>query len=261
MDRAMPGPDSHSEPRPIRVAAAGDVHCRDGSREEVIAAFAALPDDLDLVLLAGDLTSHGTVAEAEILVEAVAATRAPVFAVLGNHDWHAGLGADLTEALRGGGLTVLDGDSTAFERDGVEVGIVGAKGFVGGFAPHQMPDFGEPSLRSLYAEAGIEVEALGAGLAAVATCALRLVVLHYSPTAETLEGEPPEILAFMGSDRLAAPILEHGPDLVVHGHAHAGSPEGRIGETPVYNVSVPVLGGSDFRLFELEPSVVGGPIP
>src|SRR4051794_25727420 len=97
MDRAMPGPDSHPEPRPIRVAAAGDVHCREGNREEIVAAFAALDSDVDLVLLAGDLTSHGTVAEAEILVAAVAEIGAPVFTVLGNHDWHAGLGADITE--------------------------------------------------------------------------------------------------------------------------------------------------------------------
>jgi uncharacterized protein len=260
MDRAMPSPDLHPEARPIRIAAAGDVHCREGNREDVAAAFAALPEDLDLVLLAGDLTSHGAVAEAEILVEAVAGAKVPILAVLGNHDWHAGLGADLAEVLRRGGLTVLDGDSTVLELGGVEVGVVGAKGFVGGFAPHQMPDFGEPSLRALYAEAGAEVEALAAGLAAVATCPLRLVVLHYSPSPETLAGEPREIFAFMGSDRLAAPILEHGPDLVVHGHAHAGSPEGRIGETPVYNVSVPVL-GADFRFFELEASAVGSPIP
>ncbi|MGD9735567.1 MAG: metallophosphoesterase [Solirubrobacterales bacterium] len=256
----MPGPDAQPETRPIRVAAAGDVHCREGNREEVVAAFAALESDTDLVLLAGDLTSHGTVAEAEIVVAAAAETEAPVFAVLGNHDWHAGLGADIAEVLRGGGITVLAGEEAVRECAGVEVGIVGAKGFVGGFAPHQMPDFGEPSLRALYAEAGAEIEALAGGLAAIATCALRLVVLHYSPSTETLAGEPPEIWAFMGSDRLAAPILEHGPDLVVHGHAHAGSPEGRIGETPVYNVSVPVL-GADFRRFELQPSAVGGPIP
>jgi Icc-related predicted phosphoesterase len=251
----MPDPETDDRPRPIRVAAAGDVHCREGNREQVVAAFAALPDDVDLVLLAGDLTSHGTVAEVEIVVAAAAATAAPVFTVLGNHDWQAGLGAELIEALRRGGVTVLDGDAATLEIDGVEVGVVGAKGFVGGFAPHRMADFGEPSLRSVYAETGAEVEALGAALAAVATAALRLVVLHYSPSAATLAGEPPELFALMGSDRLAAPILEHGPDLVVHGHAHAGSPEGRIGATPVYNVSVPVL-GRDFRIFELAPSAI-----
>jgi Icc-related predicted phosphoesterase len=54
----------------------------------------------------------------------------------------------------------------------------------------------------------------------------------------------------LGTDRLAAPIREHQPDLVLHGHAHAGRLEGRIGEVPVYNVSVPVI-GRDFWILEL----------
>ena len=40
------------------------------------------------------------------------------------------------------------------------------------------------------------------------------------------------------------------PDLVVHGHAHAGQFEGFIGAVPVYNVAVPVT-GRDFWIFEL----------
>jgi uncharacterized protein len=81
-------------------------------------------------------------------------------------------------------------------------------------------------------------------------CPVRILLLHYSPTGSTLEGEPPGIWTFLGTDRMAAPIAEHGPDLVVHGHAHAGRFEGRIGEVPVYNVSVPVM-ERDFWLFEL----------
>ena len=61
-------------------------------------------------------------------------------------------------------------------------------------------------------------------------------------------GQP--ALTYLGSERLAAPILEHAPDLVLHGHAHAGTFEGRVGESPVYNVSVPVM-GRDFWVFEL----------
>ena len=90
--------------------------------------------------------------------------------------------------------------------------------------------------------------------------AVRLVLLHYAPCEETLEGEPREIWVFLGSDRLAAPILEHGPDLALHGHAHAGSPDGTIGETPVHNVSQPVL-GTDFRFFEFDASRSHSPIP
>src|SRR5207247_2306126 len=132
----------------------------------------------------------------------------------------------------------------------VEVGIVGAKGFVGGFPGSHLPDFGEPSLRAVYAEAGEEVRAIDEGLRAIAACPFRIVLLHYAPTSETLEGEPPAIWAFLGTDRLAGPIREHQPDLVLHGHAHTGRFEGEIDGVPVYNVSVPVM-GRDFWVFEL----------
>jgi hypothetical protein len=33
-----------------------------------------------------------------------------------------------------------------------------------------------------------------------------------------------------------------------------------IGSTPIHNVSQPVI-GREFKLFELEPSSLGGPIP
>jgi uncharacterized protein len=238
-------------PRKLRVAAAGDIHCREANRERVIEAFARLDGEADIALVAGDLTSHGTLEEAEIVCAAAAGTDVPVFAVLGNHDWHAGEQDAIRERLSEGGVRVLDGESTVVQLDGIEVGLVGCKGFVGGFAPRHLPDFGEPSLRAVYAETTAEVEALSAGLHEIATCPIRIVLLHYSPVEATLEGEPREILPFMGSDRFAAPILEHGPDLVLHGHAHDGSPEGRIGQVPVYNVSLPVT-GRDFWTVELE---------
>ena len=244
----------------LRIAATGDIHCRDSNRDAIVSSFAALGDDVDLVLVAGDLTSHGRLDEAEILCAAAAETEAPVYAVLGNHDWHAGEAEAILERLEAGGVHMLDRSAAVCEAGGVEVGIVGVKGFVGGFAPRHLPDFGEPSLRAVYAESTAEVEALDEGLREVATCPLRIVLLHYSPAEETLEGEPREIWVFLGSDRLAAPILEHGPDLVLHGHAHAGSPDGTIGETPVHNVSQPVL-GTDFRIFELDASRAHSPIP
>ena len=244
----------------LRIAATGDIHCRDSNREAVVSAFAGLGEDVDLVVVAGDLTSHGRLEEAEILCEAAAATPAPVYAVLGNHDWHADEAGAILERLEAGGVHMLDRRAAVCQVGGVEVGIVGVKGFVGGFAPRHLPDFGEPSLRAVYAEATAEVEALDEGLREIATCPVRIVLLHYSPVEGTLEGEPREIWVFMGSDRLAAPILEHGPDLVFHGHAHAGSPDGAIGETPVHNVSQPVL-GTDFRIFELDASRAHSPIP
>jgi Icc-related predicted phosphoesterase len=235
---------------PLRIAAAGDVHCRESHRDEAAAAFERLAGEADLVLLAGDLTMHGEASEAAALAEAAAEARAPVYAVLGNHDWHLGQRGEIIRALVSGGVRVLEREHAICEINGTEVGIVGAKGFVGGFPGSHLPDFGEPLLRQVYAETSAEVEAIDAGLRAVALCQVRIVLLHYAPVETTLDGEPPGIWPFLGCDRMAAPVLEHGPDLVLHGHAHAGRFEGRIGDVPVYNVSVPVM-GRDFWIFEL----------
>lgn len=234
----------------VRVAAAGDVHCREDHREQALEAFAALRGQADLLLLAGDLTTHGEPEQAAVLADACRQLEIPIFAVLGNHDWHANRVDEIAPILRDGGITLLERDHAIVEIGGVEIGIAGTKGFVGGFPGSHMPDFGEPLLRAVYRETQEEVEALDRGLRAIALCPLRLVLLHYAPTYETLVGEGEGIMAFLGTDRLAAPIREHEPTLAVHGHAHAGTFAGRLGTVPVHNVSVPVL-GRDFHVFEL----------
>jgi uncharacterized protein len=247
-------PRGESEECRIRIAAAGDVHFgRDGDRERAHASFAALAGRVDLILLAGDLTTHGEPEQAAILAGAVRELAIPVVAVLGNHDHHSGRADEVAGVLEEAGIVMLDRSHHMLEVCGAELGIVGTKGFVGGFAGYHLPDFGEPLLRRVYAETVAEVEALDQGLRAVALCPFRIVLLHYSPSGQTLEGERREIWTFLGTDRLAAPILEHNPDLVLHGHAHAGTFEGRVGEVPVYNVSVPVM-GEDFWVFEMTGS-------
>jgi Icc-related predicted phosphoesterase len=240
-------------PGVVRVAAAGDVHCRPDRHDELVEGFAALRDRADLLLLAGDLTSTGEPHEGEVLAAACRDLGMPVFAVLGNHDWHAGRRDELVAAIEAGGdVAVLERDWRTCAATGadIEVGVVGVKGFVGGFPGSHLPDFGEPLLREVYAETSRDVAALEEGLRAIELCPVRIVLLHYAPTDETLAGEAPGIKAFLGTDRLAPPIAEHEPTLVVHGHAHAGAFAGTIGTVPVRNVSIPVMGRS-FHVFEL----------
>jgi Icc-related predicted phosphoesterase len=234
----------------VRLAAAGDIHVREGSEDEVRASFAALRGKADLVLLAGDLTTCGDPDEAAILADACGDLELPVIAVLGNHDWHQDRADQISLVLSEAGIMVLDRDSTVVEVNGLQVGVVGAKGFVGGFPGSHLPDFGEPALRMVYAEATAEVKGIARGLQEITTCDVRIVLLHYAPTEDTLVGEPEGIWAFLGTDRMAAPIREHEPDMVLHGHAHVGTFEGAIGSVPVYNVSVPLI-GRDFWVFEL----------
>jgi len=235
----------------VRIAAAGDVHASEVTRARITEAFAEVGRDADLVLLAGDLTTHGEPAQAEVLAAAVRGLDVPVAAVLGNHDLHAGRGPEIAEIMSGAGVHMLDRSSTVFELAGGEIGVVGTKGFVGGFTGSQLPDFGEPLLRQVYAETTAEADAIREGLQEIAHCRVRIVLLHYAPTSDTLHGEPEGIWTFLGSDRLAAPIAEYRPDVVLHGHAHSGSFEGAIGGVPVYNVAVHVT-GRDFYVFELE---------
>lgn len=235
----------------VRIAAAGDVHASEATRSRIEEAFAAVASEVDLVLLAGDLTTHGEPGQAEVLAAAVRDLRVPVAAVLGNHDLHSGHGDEVAAIVAEAGVHMLERDSTVFELGSQEVGVLGTKGFVGGFAGSQLPDFGEPLLRRVYAETTEEVEAIREGLQGIAHCPIRIVLLHYAPTSDTLHGEPEGIWTYLGSERLATPIAEHRPDVVLHGHAHSGSFEGAIGPVPVYNVAVHVT-GRDFYVFELE---------
>src|SRR5437868_9718541 len=193
----------------LRIAAAGDLHCSEQRREEVAESVAALDGAADLVLLAGDLTTLGEPEQGRVLADACARLDIPVFAVLGNHDWHAARSDELVSVLEEGGVRVLDREWATCQAGGSEVGIVGVKGFVGGFPGSHLPDFGEPLLREVYRETSQEVEALDRGLREIALCPIRIVLLHYAPTSATVEGEAPGIWAFLGTDRLAAPIAEH----------------------------------------------------
>ena len=114
-----------------------------------------------------------------------------------------------------------------------------------------LPDFGEPLLRQVYAETTREAEAIARGLQEIVRCDLRVVLLHYAPTATTLGNEREAIWAFLGTDRLAEPITRHEPELVLHGHAHAGAFRGCIGSVDVWNVAMPILDW-DFAVFELD---------
>src|SRR5918996_1507543 len=164
----------------IRVAAAGDVHAVEPLRERLERAFSAIAEDSDLVLLAGDLTTHGLPEQAAVLADACGSLDTPI-----------------------GGVIVLDRGHTILEIGEVEVGIVGTKGFVGGFPGAEIADFGEPALRHVYQETTLDVDALERGLEEIAGCQKRIVLLHYAPVEDTLVGEPERIWAFLGSGRLA----------------------------------------------------------
>jgi Icc-related predicted phosphoesterase len=222
----------------VNIAVVGDVHCTRSSSGQMANYFAQMADSADLILLAGDITDYGLPEEGHILVKELSrAMKVPIVTVLGNHDFESGKQEELRHILEGAGVHVLDGDHYEYEG----VGIVGAKGFGGGFGRRMLEPWGEDANKHFVREAMEEAIKLERGLSKTHT-AHKIVLLHYSPIRDTVEGEPPETMPFLGSSRLEEPINRFGVDVVFHGHAHRGSPQGKTHDgVPVYNVSMPLL--------------------
>jgi Icc-related predicted phosphoesterase len=221
----------------IRFAAVGDLHCSKTSAGDLRPLFAHVASAADALLLCGDLTDFGLPEEAKVLADALSAAAVPIVAVLGNHDFESGQQDDVRRILTDAGVRVLDGE--AVEIHGV--GIAGAKGFAGGYGRGALGRWGENAIKQFVNEALHEALKLESALAKLRT-PQRIAMLHYSPIQATVEGEPIEIYAFLGTSRLEEPLLRYPVNAVFHGHAHRGQPEGKtVNGTPVYNVAKPLL--------------------
>lgn len=204
-----------------------------------------------MLALAGDLTNYGQPDEMEPLLNVLVRLRLPTVVVLGNHDYEGGKEEELRRMLTYGGIRVLDG--SGYEGDGV--GFAGTKGFVEGFGRGVLTAFGEREIKEFVRAAVEEAMKLERGMSQLRTHK-RAVVVHYSPIAETVQGEAPEIFPFMGTSRLAEVIDRHGADLVLHGHAHDGKLQGRtVGGVPVDNVAISLLQAQQpsivYRVFDV----------
>jgi Icc-related predicted phosphoesterase len=236
----------------VRVAAVGDLHCSKTSQGAFQSLFARIADAAEMLLLAGDLTDYGHPDEARVLAKELTSLRIPVAAVLGNHDYELGKESEIRQIIVDAGVVVLDGD--ACELQGI--GIAGVKGFGGGFGQRALGPWGEAIIKQFVHEAVNEALKLEAALARLRTTQF-IALLHYSPVQQTVDGEPPEIYAFLGSSRLEEPINRYPVSLVLHGHAHRGQLQGATKSgVPVYNVSMPLLTRTfadrpPFRVFEV----------
>jgi Icc-related predicted phosphoesterase len=234
----------------MRIAAIGDLHCRPASNGMVRSLLEGVPDQADVLLLAGDLTDNGLVEEAHLVVKELSFLSMPILAVLGNHDHEGGQADTLVDIFRESGMIILDG--AAHEIDGV--GFVGTKGFCGGFGKTLIQPFGEAAIKTFIKTSIDEAIQLENALAKLHS-PQRVAVLHYAPVRETLLGEPEELFPFLGSSRLCNALDRQGVDFIVHGHAHHGSPTGQTESgIPVHNVSRFVQvshGGKPYCLFDL----------
>lgn len=243
-------------PGAVRIAAVGDFHCGQDDVGLYRELFARVNDEADVLVLTGDLTRWGALAEYNVVVGELADVTVPIVAVLGNHDYESGDVAEGSRVLRGRGVHLLCGDT--FELNAT-VGFAGVKGFMGGFGRGMLTPFGEPETKAFVKATLSEVHALELALRRLST-PVRVAVLHYAPIAATIAGEPEGIQSYLGTDRLAEPLDRYDAAVAFHGHAHSGTLRGTtLGGVPVFNVSLPLLRkerpGAMYYLYD-----VGAPI-
>ncbi|MHB9130281.1 MAG: metallophosphoesterase family protein [Armatimonadota bacterium] len=227
----------------VKLAVVGDIHWHVNQRVTYHHHFDTVDEVADFLVLPGDLTGSGLPEEARLLAAILAKVQVPVIAVLGNHDVHTGHASEVIRILQGAGVHILQGggDALTFKIRGVSIGFCGTKGFCGGFGARCLTPFGESSIKEFIAETKEEAERINYDLSRLHTD-IRIVVLHYAPIEETVQGEPRELYPFLGSSLLCEPIDRLGANLVVHGHAHYGSERGHSESgIPVRNVALPVL--------------------
>jgi Icc-related predicted phosphoesterase len=223
------------------IAAVGDIHLDRDLAGHLRPRLEEAVRNAHLLLVAGDLTRHGTLDEAAVVASELGGLPVPVVCVLGNHDYHSDQEGGVRALLEAAGIVVLEGETFTMDADGVSVGVAGAKGFGVGFAGRCASDFGEPEMKAYTRYAKRSAQVLREALATLDTD-VRIVMSHYAPVEDTLRGEPPEIWPFLGSYLLAEAADAFGADLYVHGHAHAGTEHGMTaGGIRVRNVAQPVL--------------------
>ena len=218
----------------VRVAAVGDFHCGEEDAGRYREAFARVNDEADVLLLAGDLTRRGTPAEFRVVAGELQDVRIPILTVLGNHDHESHQAEAGLAILRERGVHILDGEPFELNE---QVGFAGVKGFMGGFGRWTLTAFGEAETKAFVGTTLEEVQRLEFAMRRLSK-PVRVVLLHYSPIAETVMGEPEQIFPFLGNDRLVEPIDRFKAAVVFHGHAHHGTFRGTTpGGVPVFNVS------------------------
>jgi Icc-related predicted phosphoesterase len=239
----------------IRIAAAADLHFGLESGGTLRGALEDLPTRADALLLAGDLTQRGEIAEAAVFAAEVEGLELPIIAVLGNHDYESDEQKAIRDILETVGITVLEGESVTIDTEGGRLGVAGLKGFGGGYAGASGSDFGEPEMKAFIRHTRDGAAQLEDALDELDDVDVRIALLHYSPVRDTLQGEPPEIFPFLGSYLLAEAIDRAGADLVLHGHAHRGVEKGVTpGGIRVRNVAQHVLGRT-YNVYALDGRV------
>jgi Icc-related predicted phosphoesterase len=236
----------------VRIAAIGDLHIRNTIESTYVRQLVGIEDRADLLIVPGDITNGGLIREVELAAELFQRISIPIVGVMGNHDRRTMRRRYFLSILEQAGVRMLDGQSWEY----MGVGFAGVSGSGGGFWPVEPEDpISNRAWQALAIRARREASRLDAALSRLQS-RRRVALLHFAPTTSTLVGEPPLKYWLLGNSALGQVVEKHKVDLVLHGHAHIGSPVGFTPHgVPVFNVAAGVTGGVSIHSIPLDPAV------
>ena len=186
----------------MRIAAFSDLHIWGPVPNWISVEFAGLHEKADVLVIAGDITNNGLMAQAERAANLLRTVQIPIVAVVGNHDRRTPRPARFRELIESSGVTFLNG--TTFEvGDDVSIGFAGVQGSGGGFWPVEGPDtLPRRTAQALAVRSRREASRLDAALESLDTD-VKIVVTHVSPTLTTLQTEPKFKFFLLGEQRIS----------------------------------------------------------
>jgi Icc-related predicted phosphoesterase len=192
--------------------------------------------DVDLMLLAGDMIYKGRVEEYENVLNAIRSRYdgCRMVACFGNEEYDNRI-EQITKSYND--VTWLIDECVTINVKGLELNIFGTKGCLDRPTAWQRKNI--PNIAQIYE---LRLKKIDEALASLVLKKAGYVIMlsHYSTTFKTLTGEPRWAWPELGSSRLEEVVKRHGPQLVIHGHAHNGKVHMvTIDRTQVYNVSFP----------------------
>lgn len=239
-------------PDSVRVAAIGDLHIRTTVPSEYVRQLIGIEERADFLIVPGDITNGGRIQEVELAAELFQRINIPIVGVMGNHDRRTMRRRYFLSILEQAGVCMLDGETWEYRG----IGIAGVSGSGGGFWPEEPTDpISNRAWQALAIRARREAARLDDALGSLQT-QRKVALLHFAPTTSTLIGEPPLKYWLLGNSALGQVVEKHHVDLVLHGHAHIGTPYGLTpAGVPVFNAAAGVTGGVTIHEVPLDPTL------
>ena len=194
----------------------------------------------DVFLFAGDMINRGNAEEYVTVLDHIEKTLGSTFPIIGcfgNEEYNE-VRKDIVSIV-GNRMILLDEKSYILEAHGLKIGIVGTQGSLDKATSWQRRNI--PSIKGVFERRAKRAASLLKKMKGKVDH--RVLLMHYSPCLQTCEGEDEKAFSWLGSRKFYSLVVEHQPDLVIHGHVHnAIRHEVTIGSTLIRNVSLPAVG-------------------